>query len=97
MYEVNYGICDHLSPEVKKDRPFASVAMHPVENLTALRGERDIRKLFLEKQVHKHAGISYTEFMDMTSQEITDVIEYVEKQTAIEARAISDLSLGAKK
>ena len=97
IYEVHYGICDHLSPEVKTNRPFASIGKHPSEDLKSLRGESDIRKLFLEKDVHKHTGITYSEFMEMTSSEITDVIEYVEKRMASEANAINNLGLSTKK
>jgi hypothetical protein len=88
---------DHLSPEVKTNRPFASIGKHPSEDLKSLRGESDIRKLFLEKDVHKHTGITYSEFMEMTSSEITDVIEYVERRMASEANAINNLGLSAKK
>jgi hypothetical protein len=35
--------------------------------------------------------------MEMTSSEITDVIEYVERRMASEANAINNLGLSAKK
>lgn len=94
VYEMRFGICDHLDPEIKKNRAFASIAKHPVEDLTMLKGESDIRKYYMDKSVHKHTGITYSEFMGMTSVAMQEVMDYVTKTIMREAEIAKQLSQG---
>jgi hypothetical protein len=91
VYEMRFGICDHLDPEVKKNRAFASIAKHPVEDLARLKSESDIRKYYMEKNVHKHTGISYTEFMGMTNVEMQEVMDHITKVIIREAELAKQL------
>jgi hypothetical protein len=91
VYEMRFGICDHLDPDVKKNRAFASIAKHPAEDLFRLKGESDIRKYYMEKSVLKHTGISYTEFMGMTNVAMQEVMDQVTKVIMKEAELAKSL------
>lgn len=63
MYDQKYGIFDHANKT--KERPLASVALHPSEEFINNSAIRDHIRLFAKKKIYETWGISHIELMNM--------------------------------
>jgi hypothetical protein len=63
LYETEYGIYDHLTPY--NNRPLASVALHPAEDINDGSLLEEAIRSYLNKNIKDLYGLSMTEFFDL--------------------------------
>ncbi len=69
LYEKEFGIYDHA--KINRNRPLASVAFHPAENINDYSLLEESMRTYISKGIKDKFGLSYTEFLELP----LDIIE----------------------
>ena len=83
QYETKFGIYNHTSQLI--DRPLALVALQPNEDGTTNGRLAERMELFLENQVYKRFGVSWTEFTQMPHDDCEQMLEIAIRQQKAES------------
>lgn len=84
-YDVTYGIFDH---DNNAQRPLASVAVHPAEDLDTGSQYRSRVKEFINKRVYEKTGLDLSSFLRLTRYEVETIFEECD---IVEERRFKDL------
>lgn len=89
MYDIHYGIYDHLG---KKDRLFATVGYHEREEPGSYKYMlTSTLKLYHVSNLNKYFGISLNDFMNMTPEVANYAIESAKEIMDVEAKHKKDI------
>jgi hypothetical protein len=75
LYESNYGIYNHLRPAIQKNKPLASVAMHPGEDFTEGSNLADAVKVYIENNIGDYTKLSLVDFLELTSDVASIIVD----------------------
>lgn len=89
LYETVYGIHDHRH----STNPLDSVRYHDCENFIDHFLYESYLEVFMYKNVNKHTGLSFDEFLNKPRYEIEKILNTVEKFKKKES-SIADEALG---
>lgn len=89
MYEQEYGIYNHALGD--PNRPLASVAMHPAENVLEGSFLDERIEQFADKEVTKHFGLSLIEFLDLPTDVCFKILEVAAKRQKVEGSTAASL------
>lgn len=86
-YETLFGIYNHANPIAYK--PLALIALHWCEDNVTGGTLRERMEQFAEREVFKRFGVSFTDFINMSTNECLDMLE-------LAAKYQKELGAGAK-
>lgn len=89
-YETVMGIFNHAPGPHKHARPLAAIALHPSESHLGIRGVNTLIEIFINKDIHKY-GITLSEFLDLPHEQITKLIDVVDRKASRESEQIDNV------
>lgn len=79
LYETVYGIFNHLHPTAR-NRPLASVAMFPSEDINDSGLLEVVIRRYIEKDIHSIFGLNLEEFLNLP-MDIAEMLMDIAKDT----------------
>lgn len=89
FYEHQYGIYRHLDTN-KPDRPLASVAFHPAEDVIANSHMVAAYETYVDKRIQKYFGLTVHEFLNTPKDHIEVMIAIADARIAKDNKDVSD-------
>lgn len=87
IYETNFGIFNHISGPEKESRPLASIALHYPESNSGVRNVGELIEYYINMDVHKHVGVSLTEFLALPRHLVRRIMQAVDKKSSDQFKA----------
>jgi hypothetical protein len=95
LYESNYGIYNHLQPAILKNKPLASVAMHPGEDFTEGSALTDAVRVYIENNIGDYTKMSLVDFLELTSDVASIIVDQCQaaskRKSAIASQVEKDM------
>jgi len=75
-YDIQYGIFDH---NLSVDQPYSLVELHDKERLDRVSPLYELMRVFVEKKILKHFGISFDKFIELPRDWTKELFEIAGK------------------
>lgn len=95
MYEVQYGIFNHIG--ASKKRPLSSVAMHDAEENTSTSSLYEAIDTYQRNGIKEIFGLSLKEYLDLPTEICIKLLESASNEFSKKSNVISGLEADMKK
>lgn len=95
MYDINYGIFNHIGASVTN--PLSSVAMHDAEDNTTTSSLYEAIETYRKNGIKEIFGISLKEYFDLPNDVCIKLLEDASIESSKKSNAISDFEVDLKK
>lgn len=89
MYEVHYGICNHL--DRNNARPLASVALHPAEDINTGSFLEESIRLYISRNIKELYHLSLIEFMELPRDIVRMLCDIAGEENSRKATMMSQI------
>ena len=89
MYDTNYGIYNHLNPH--NNRPLASVAFHPGEDVNENSLLRNALKVYIDNDIGNLTKLSLVDYLELPSDVVAIINELCQNKLRENSKTMSQV------